>query len=202
MSRPRRSRITKDSVELVASNAALHRLAFKAGAFRINAEVYPILRHLIRDLLENIVRLSVEYTDYERKKIISTEHVQHAIHFLGKTFYAHEGKMKTCPVSTKKKIITKLVEYQNQSDCLNLAKGPVVTLIREIVQDYRTDCKWSENALINVQIALEDMLHKIIVVAMKIVVNGDRKTLDVSSLKLAIDILKTTCRGEKYNNIL
>jgi histone H3/H4 len=110
--------------------------------------------------------------------------------------------MKTCPVSTKKKIVTKLVEYHKQSDCLTLAKAPVVTLIKEIVRDYKPDCKWSEDALINIQIALEDMLYKIIAVAMKIVVNAERKTLDVSSLKLAIDILKNTCKGEKYQNIL
>lgn len=195
-------KLRKTNIELVASNAALHRLAFKAGAFRINAEVYPILRYLIKDLLDNIIRLSVEYADYERKKIVSVQHVQHAMNVLGKAFYVHEGKMKTCPVSTKKKVDTKLVEYQNQSDCLTLAKAPVVKLIKEVAQDYKQECKWSEDALINVQIVLEDMLHKIISVAMKIVANGERKTLDASSLKLAIDILKNTCKGEKYQNIL
>lgn len=182
------------------SDDALHRLAYKAGANRVNGLVYPEMRKIIMSYLNNLIKFTVEYASYEKKKTISEDHVKMAIEFLGsKSYFAFNFKTKPCHVSTKKKIVSRINEYQNQSDCLTFPKLSISRLIREVGQDYQTNLKWSENSLVYIQNQLEDVLIRVLTVAIKILINSKRTTLDRESVKLAVNILTDACQGQNYH---
>lgn len=201
---PRRlQRVYRDNIQGISEDS-MHRLANKAGATRVSKDIYPELRAIIVDYLNNLVKAVVEYSSYSKKKIITEEHVKLAIELMGpKSYFAFVGdSMKKCPVSQKVRLETKIREYQNQIDCLTFSKLPVSRIIREVAQEYVREAKFSENSLIYIQANLEDVLLKILVVAIKIMYNSKHATLDGNSIKLAVDIMKNTCQGQKYHTIL
>lgn len=201
--RGRTPRRLRDNIYGISEDS-MHRLANKAGAIRVSKDIYPELKAIIIDYLNNLLKAVGEYVSYNKKKIVTEEHVKLAIELMGsKSYFAFVGdSMKKCPVSQKVRLETKIREYQNQIDCLTFSKLPVRRIIREVAQDYIIEAKFSENSLIYIQANLEDVLLKILVVAIKIMHNSKHTTLDENSIKLAIDIMKNTCQGQKYHTIL
>lgn len=178
------------------NNSALQRLAYKAGAVRVSSAVYDVLRTVGRQYLTSIVRAAITYCEYENKKIISEDHAIHAIEFIGfSKMYKAVGDIKTCPKSTKRKLISKIKDYQDQSDCLTMSKGAIEAEIKTISRDFATHIKWSKEALININFALEYLLYKLLFSALKVTINSKRKTLLDSDIKLTIDLVISNCKN-------
>ena len=53
-------------------------------------------------------------------------------------------------------------KYQKQSECLMLAKAPFQRLIREIAQDFETDARFSQDAMVALQMEGEAYLGKVL----------------------------------------
>jgi histone H3/H4 len=177
------------------NNSALQRLAYKAGATRISSEVYNRIRSIGEQYLNSLVKYAIIYCDHERKKTISEDHAIHGIEHVGFSgMYKVSGDVKTCKVSTKKKLITRIKEYQNQHDCVTLAKATIQKEIKQMGSDYR----WSEKALLNIQFALEYMIYKLLFSSLKIAINANRKTLLDSDVDLTIDLITTNCKNLKF----
>ena len=174
------------------NNSALQRLAHKAGATRVSSDAYNTLRSAGEIYLNSVVKYAIIYCEYEDKKVVSEDHAIHAIEHIGFSgMYRVSGTVKTCKVSTKKKLVTRIKEYQNQHDCVTLAKATIEHQIKTIGSGF----KWSKEALINIQFALEFMLHQLLVSALKITVNAKRVTMLESDVDLTIDLITTSCKN-------
>jgi histone H3/H4 len=190
------------------NNSSLQRLAYKAGAVRTSVKVYDDLRDIGINYLQNLVQTAIIFTEYEKKSTVSGEHMKHAIEQIGTTFLVAPGKISTCKTPTKKRLINKIKELQAQSDCFTFSKLPIIRKIKELSQyetrqNSRTGLyRWSEEALNNAQLALEYVLYKIIKAGLKVTLNDSRKTLMETDVRLAVDLMKETCRGENYHKAL
>lgn len=174
------------------NNSALQRLAYKAGATRVGSEVYNKLKSTGEIYLNSVVKYAIIYCEHEDKKVVSEDHAIHAIEHVGFSgFYRVHETVKTCKVSTKKKLLTRIKEYQNQHDCVTLARATIEHQIKAIGSGF----KWSKEALINIQFALEYMLHQILVSALKITINAKRVTMSESDVDLTMDLITTNCKN-------
>lgn len=174
------------------NNSALQRLAHKAGATRVSSEVYNRARNIGDQYLKSIVNYAIIYCEHENKKIITEEHSLHAIEHVGFSgMYRAVGDIKKCKTSNKKKLITRIKEYQNQSDCVTLSKAPIEQQIKSLGSDF----KWSKEALINIQFALEFMLYQLLYSALKVTINAKRITVLDSDVDLTIDLITTNCKN-------
>jgi histone H3/H4 len=180
------------------NNYSLQRLAYKAGAVRVSSTVYDELRYIGGNYIKILVRTSITYADYEKRKTVSGDHMKHAVEQIGTSFLFAPGKILPCKTPTKKRLVNKIKELQAQTDCFTLSKLPIIKMIKE---SYRDNIRWSEDALNIAQLALEHILIKILHAGLKITLNSERKTLMDSDVKLAIDLMKENCTGEKYNTI-
>lgn len=198
MSRRRHRRVLRYNIHGL-TEAAFRRLANKAGAVRVSKDIYDELRTIASDYLYSLIDSAITYMIHAKRVTVTEEDVKHSLELVGSKIYFASGDMKMCPVSHKKKLETRIREYQEQKDCLIFPRLPIIRLIREVAQDYKSDTRFSENALIYTQVALEDVLLRTIVVALKIVLNKKQTTLDADSLKLAMDIMESTCQGQKYH---
>ena len=52
-------------------DAAIKRIARKAGAKKISKDVYETVRDMYEDILEKLVKASFEITDYRRKRTVT-----------------------------------------------------------------------------------------------------------------------------------
>jgi len=179
------------------NNAAIQRLAYKAGATRIDSNTYDDIRKLGENYIKLIVKYAIIYCENENKKTISDTHVIHAIERVGLTsMYNVVGDVKKCGVSVKVKLITRIKEYQNQHDCVVFSKAAIE---REFRKFSGNAWRWSKEALVNAQFALEYMIYYIIYSALKIVVSNNRKTLTGSDIKVTTDIIATNCKTIFWN---
>jgi hypothetical protein len=95
------------------------------------------------------------YCEHENKKIISEDHAIHGIEHVGFSgMYRASGDVKKCKTSHKKKLITRIKEYQGQHDCVTLAKATIAHQIKTLGEDYQSGFKWSKDAIINIHLAL------------------------------------------------
>ncbi|CCV02159.1 histone H4-like [Invertebrate iridovirus 25] len=174
------------------NNSALQRIAHKAGATRVSSEVYNRARSIGDQYLDSIVRYAIIYCDHEKKKVVTEDHALHAIEHVGFSgMYRVSGDTPKCKTSNKKKLITRIKEYQNQSDCVTLSKAPIEHQIKSLGSGY----KWSKESLINIQFALEFMLYQLLSSALKVTINAKRVTMSESDLDLTIDLITTNCKN-------
>ena len=109
--------------------------------------------------------------------------------------YRASGDVKTCPKSTKQDVISKIKDYQNQSDCVTLSKGAIEAEIRALGKNFRSRIKWSKEALININFALEYLLYKILFSALKVTIHSKRQTMTDSDVQLTIDLVTSNCKS-------
>jgi histone H3/H4 len=174
------------------NNSALQRLAHKAGATRVSSDVYDTLRSTGEQYLTSVVKYAIIYCEHENKKVVSEDHAIHGIEHVGFSgMYRVSGTVKTCKVSTKKKLIARIKEYQNQHDCVTLAKATIEHQIKTIGSGF----KWSKEALINIHFALEYVLYQLLFSALKVTVNAKRITMLDSDVDLTIDLITTNCKN-------
>ena len=178
--------------------SGLQKIAHKAGATRVSADVYDHVRAVGERYLEAIVKYAIIYCEHENKKIISEDHAIHGIEHVGFSgMYRASGDVKKCKTSNKRKLITRIKEYQGQHDCVTLAKATIAHQIKTLGDDYQPGFKWSKEAIINIHLALEYALYKLLFSALKVTINAKRVTMLGSDVDLTIDLITTNCKNLK-----
>ncbi|KZP07857.1 histone-fold-containing protein, partial [Athelia psychrophila] len=66
---------------------SIRRLARRGGVKRISGRIYEETRGVIKIFLENAIRDTVTYTDYAKRKTITSLDVVHALKRSGRTLY-------------------------------------------------------------------------------------------------------------------
>lgn len=174
----------------------LQKIAYKAGATRVSSDVYDHVRAVGERYLKSIVKYTIIYCEHENKKIISEDHAIHGIEHVGFSgMYRASGDVKKCKTSHKKKLITRIKEYQGQHDCVTLAKATIAHQIKTLGEDYAPGFKWSKDAIINIHFALEYALYKLLFSALKVTINAKRITMLGSDIDLTIDLITTNCKN-------
>jgi histone H3/H4 len=180
------------------NDSALHRIYNRAGGTRISGSVYDQIREVGEKYLSAVVNYAIIFAEYENKKTISSDHVLHSIDRMGYiSIYPISGDVKPCKISKKKKIITKIKEYQQQSDCYMFAKAPIEAQIKQISNKTIPGFKWAKDALMTLQLALEFTINKIFVAAIQSMVNCGRTTLQYKDVDLVVSMVKLNCANVK-----
>ena len=78
--------MTKDVI-LGITKPAIRRLARRGGVKRISALIYEETRNVLKLFLENIVKDAVTYTEYARRKTVTSMDIMYALKRQGKTLY-------------------------------------------------------------------------------------------------------------------
>lgn len=155
------------------NNSALHKLAIKTGATRLEHALYDLLRNIGSDFLQKIVNTTLKHTNPQHqtqksnKMLVCINHVSLAIKDLAETFYG------AAPLKLE--------------DCVIFAKSSIA---KEVQTLSGTGYRWSEEALNTVRELLENFLSKVLFSGLLIMKNDHRKTLTKNDIQVAIDLVK------------
>ena len=87
----KRFRKNAKDVILGITKPAIRRLARRGGVKRISSLIYDESRVVLRGFLETVVRDSITYTEYARRKTVTTLDVIHALKRQGRALYGFGG---------------------------------------------------------------------------------------------------------------
>jgi histone H3/H4 len=157
------------------SDAAIQRIAHKAGVKTVSSLIYDETRDLMKMFLRAIIKDAATYTEHARRKTTTRDDILHASERRGRKIYTSggEGDTKNCdifhpakkpkskaqePAKRGELALREMMFYQKQHDCMMISTEPFVRLVRDIASDYKTDLKFTGDALGLLQIATEDFL--------------------------------------------
>jgi histone H3/H4/ubiquitin len=207
--RRRHRKVLRDNIQGV-TKGAIQRLAHVAGVKRISGLVYEEIRGVLKVYLENVLKNAILYTEHSRRRTVSVEDVEAALNRHEPSGGAIRGKPKAkpCPkhgygfsfgMGQKPHrflpgtvALRKIRFYQKQSSCLHIGMLPFQRLIREIGQDYKTDLRFSKEAMTLLQYAAEHYLVKLLEDANLNAIHAKRQKIEPKDIQLARRI-----RGER-----
>ena len=172
----RRRKILRDSIKGV-TKPAIKRLAHVAGVKQLSGLMYEETRGILVNYLKTLIRDALTYMEHCRRRTLSVKDVEMAINrkqtnkgiFYGK-LKSKPCKIRKSPRKTKKKsrkahrflpgtvALRNIRYYQKQGKCFHIAILPFSRLVREISSDYKTDVRFSKDALTLIQYAAEAYL--------------------------------------------
>lgn len=198
----RKIKVLRDSINLI-SNDSIKRLGKVAGCPYLSTVACEEIKLISKEFLEKIARIMatlLESAGYNKKKVVSQENALESLRMAGYKIYptGEEDKLKKCdvfhPTQVKQKrsrgelSIKEVHFYQKQSDCVYLSKHGVETLIREVMQDFKTDVLFSAQSLGLIQVALESYIINNIKNALLITISCGKKTVDAKEIRLVRQI--------------
>ena len=207
--RRRHRKVLRDNIQGV-TKGAIQRLAHVAGVKRISGLVYEEIRGVLKVYLENVLRNAILYTEHSRRRTVSVEDVEAALNRHEPSGGAIRGKPKAkpCPkhgygfsfgMGQKPHrflpgtvALRKIRFYQKQSSCLHIGMLPFQRLVREIGQDYKTDLRFSKEAVTLLQYAAEHYLVKLLEDTNLNAIHAKRQKIEPKDIQLARRI-----RGER-----
>jgi histone H3 len=180
------SRRRKVYEEVNVSKNSIRKLALKAGAKRMGGMIYEELRGVMKVYISILLKNTITFTEYGKRKTIKVEDIEGALAQMGKayggydkkgcgTYETHiqkqrkgEGKSQKYRPGTV--TLRSMNYYQKNSACLAIAKAVFSRLIRRELQYMSDDVRQvSEEAMIVLQFVTEaymiDMLKDAVLVA-------------------------------------
>jgi histone H3/H4 len=175
------TKITKTAIERLVKKVAMQTLPqfYKSKPIRLNSLVYEEIRSIIIRFLYPVVKQSCIITDYMKKKKVSSSYVYMLLRSIP-TFYHSLSSRKKC--STDK----------SDKDCFSFPIESFKSIIRDIAPEYT----FSEHSYLSLQIYTENVISEILKMAVKILNNSKRTTLEPKDIHLAKQQVL-----EKYNYI-
>ena len=207
--RRRHRKVLRDNIQGV-TKGAIQRLAHVAGVKRISGLVYEEIRGVLKVYLENVLKNAILYTEHSRRRTVSVEDVEAALNRHEPSGGAIRGKPKAKPCRKHgygfsfgmgqkphrflpgTVALRKIRYYQKQSSCLHIGMLPFQRLVREIGQDYKTDLRFSKEAVTLLQYAAEHYLVKLLEDANLNAIHAKRQKIEPKDIQLARRI-----RGER-----
>ncbi len=217
----RHRKVLRDNIQGV-TKGAIQRLAHVAGVKRVSGVVYEEIRGVLKVYLEKVLKSAILYTEHSRRRTVSVEDVEAALnrhtkmggvirgkpkakpcpkHGYGFSFgmqHAHSGPasggVKRAPhrYLPGTVAIRKIRFYQKQAGCLHIGMLPFERLVREIGQDYKTDLRFSKEAMTLLQYAAEHYLVKLLEDTNLNAIHAKREKIEPKDIQLARRI-----RGER-----
>lgn len=82
----RHRKLLRNNIEGI-TKPAIRRLARRGGVKRISGRIYEETRTVLKQFLENVIRDAVAYTEYSRRKTVTTMDVVYALKRQGRSLY-------------------------------------------------------------------------------------------------------------------
>lgn len=203
------SRKRQDPIKGI-TKGAIHKMAYQAGVKSISSESIIHLRNNIKTVLEDIILVATSILQHNRKKIITSKDIKKGIYAACGRKFAFDDekvKVKNCEsrkTKTDKKVkfkpgtvaIREIKHYQKSSDCVFIAKAPFKRLVYSITIDYidSDKFKYSKQALIALQMFIENRFVDFIESVYLITLYCDRIRIDVSDIILAEKVCGVLCK--------
>ena len=86
----RHRKVLRDNIQGI-TKPAIRRLARRGGVKRISGLIYEETRGVLTVFLVNLLRDTMEFTEYARRKTVSALDVVHALKRQGRTLYGFGG---------------------------------------------------------------------------------------------------------------
>ena len=83
-------KVLRDNIQGI-TNPAIRRLARRGGVKRISGLVYAETREMLKEFLTKVMRDTVTYTEYAKRKTVTAMDVVQALKRQGKTLYGFGG---------------------------------------------------------------------------------------------------------------
>jgi histone H3/H4 len=196
-------KILRDNIEGL-SNAAIMRLAHKAGVKSLSSLIYEEMRGVIKVFLEKMIENALTFCQHHKRTTIQRFDIIEAARVNGYPILSHgeEAPNKKCDTYTsdtkpkveksektrKLKAGTKAIReikfYQKQSDCVYFAKASFERLVKEVTQDYNIDYKWSTDAVALSQLITEEYIVKLFERANLCAIHAKRQALKPADIQL------------------
>ena len=199
------------------TKAAIKRLAHRGGVKRLSSNVYETVNRVIKHRTESIIREAIIYADSVRRITIQEGDVAAALPGSGlpkmwksptkkrpergARFSMNGGRMDVedrAPRGRPRehrfrpgtRALMNIRKYQKTTDLL-IPKLSFQRLIREIGQEYKSDLRFSEDALLLCQMAIETYLVKLFEDINLIAISDHRVTILPKDVNLALRIGRT-----------
>ena len=190
MLKSKQKKILRDSIYGM-TDAAIAKLAYTAGIAELDSNSNEEIRGLIKAKMENVLRKSILYVEYYRKRTIDEYMVAASI---SPKMWSIEPKGKSCksPKKSKSKkrgsvfnVLSQIRFYQKRSDCLLLPILPFKRFAREVSQDFRIDVSFTKNSMIILQYSMENFITNILKKALKNALHAGRTRVEPIDIRMA-----------------
>jgi histone H4 len=156
-SKPKRvKKILRDNEQGI-TKPAIKRLSYLAGCEHLNADVYEEVRHVISLEIAAVLKAAVSIVEHSRRKILQFKDLQYSVKTLGHKISGEQEKYDIC------KTIAELQKFKGA--CVVIAKSSFIRLVKQIMQEYKDDAKFSKSFLENLQYFIEHRMIKILSLA-------------------------------------
>lgn len=177
------------------SDYSIKRLTQRAGAVRLGNDVYDVIRRMIKIYLDGIISHTIINLQWGGHSTVLEKHL---LPVLPTALYSEVISSKKCVATdnTKtrlKKSISEVKRLQESSELI-LAKEPFSDLVTNITKDFRTDTKYSKDAMILLQYSTEYEMIKIIKHAISACVHAGRMTLEAGDLVFSSEVIDVSPR--------
>ena len=190
MLKSKQKKILRDSIYGM-SDAAIAKLAYTAGIAELDSNSNEEIRGLLKAKMENVLRKSILYVEYYRKKTVDEYMIAASI---SPKMWSSDPKGKSCksPKKSKSKkrgsvfnVLSQIRFYQKRSDCLLLPILPFKRFAREVSQDFRTDVSFTKNSMIILQYSMENFITNILKKALKNALHAGRTRVEPIDIRMA-----------------
>ena len=86
----RHQKVLRDNIQGI-TKPAIKRLARRGGVKRLSVGIYDETRSILKQFLTDIIRDSINYTEYSKRKTVTTMDVIYALKRQGRTLYGFGG---------------------------------------------------------------------------------------------------------------
>lgn len=195
--------VYRDNIEGI-SKGALMKLAHKAGVKSLSSTAYSDMRSATKTFLEKLIKNVVVLAQHNDHTTISVDNVIEAARINGYPVLTHgnEAPNKKCDTyaaktttATEKKPSTRKAKpgvraireikfYQNQADCVYIAKACFARLLKEVTQDHVTNFRWAANAVALTQIITEEYAVRLFEQANLCAIHAKRQAVKPKDIQL------------------
>jgi len=209
---PKHHKVLRDNIQGITKNA-LARLLHRAGVKRISGLVYEDLRQRLKLRLEDICRTAVGFTEHERRKTVMDKDIYATAEQMGETLVVginkkaksatssfHKGPSTSHTVGSSQPsnpnakphkfkpgtVALREIRRQQKSTGLLIPKANFERIVREVTQDYHTDMRFQKEAILLIQVWVEDYIVHISEGANLLAIHAGRETVQPKDVQLVM----------------
>jgi len=184
------------------------RLIAVAGTIRSSITSFHPVQEYFNSTLNSLIYDTLLYTEYARKKTVDVRAVLAAHHssagmdekFFDATRCASQPANAEASTTRHRKpgTLAKMVvkHLQKQTHCVYINRAHFGRIVRECMREYRNDMRFTESALVAIQMLIEYDVIEMLKFAEDVRKHTGRMTLIADDVKLAIKFIETKCRAQ------
>ena len=187
-------KVLKNNIQGI-TKPAIVRVSRRAGIKNMSGLHYKEMRDNILNYLYEILKKTASILDNSKEKTVQFKHVSLAAKEQGivaiYSFDEKNCKSKNMKVKKKKRkrskgsLAIKEIEFQQKNHCLMIPRLAFSRVVREIMQDYKTDVNFSKVSLDFIQALTENYLVSLLEDANLCAIHAKRTTVMPKDVMLA-----------------